>query len=147
MLGVLGFTLFVDLITAVLLGAFVANLVIIERLTHFQLDKLQLNSGGRTAGLPGEDTDILDAAAGKLLLLTLEGPMSFGVARVLKQRLMEHRDYSALVIDMTNAAIVGITSSIAIEEIVLQHNEEGRPVYLAGLTRKVRRATSPNSRF
>lgn len=140
MLGVLGFTVFVDLITAVLLGAFVANMVTIERLTHLQLDKLRFINDGDDPNLAPPDARILDSALGKLLLMTLEGPMSFGVARAMRQRLAENRDYQALVIDMTDTKLVGITTCIAIEEIVLQHRADGRAVYLACLSRKVRRS-------
>lgn len=60
------------------------------------------------------------------------------VVRPLRQRLAEHANYVALVIDMTDTTLIGISTCIAIEEIVLQHRDEGRAIYLTCLSRKRR---------
>jgi SulP family sulfate permease len=51
--GVLLLTVFVDLITAVAVGAFVANILTIQRLTSLQIDKV------RAVQQPEEDPEVV----------------------------------------------------------------------------------------
>lgn len=79
MLLVLLLTVFVDLITAVLVGMFIANIVTLDRLTNIQLDNITFAkvSDITANGTHNISPKILDTT----LLLTIEGPVSFAVSR------------------------------------------------------------------
>lgn len=76
---VLGLTVFVDLITAVAVGVFVANLFTVKNLTDLQLESIK--SVTRADGedwLLEEEQQILRAANGRIFMFHLSGPMSLG---------------------------------------------------------------------
>ncbi len=131
MLGVLFFTVFVDLITAVMIGVFVANLVTIDRLSHVQLDGLRLASGENDDEfLPAAEHELITAAQGRVLLLELRGPMSYGVARGINQRLSGYQRHEILVLDLSGAELVGITTALVIEDLIESELAADRRVLL-----------------
>jgi SulP family sulfate permease len=119
MLLVLGLTVFVDLVTAVVVGVFVANMITLDRLTDVQLDGLRLET--------------VETDAGTTVVLALSGPMSFGVARGLKARIAAVPDHDRLVIDLREARLVGLTTAMTLEDLVAEEQQAGRRVSLAGL--------------
>lgn len=134
MLGVMLTTVFYDLMTAVVLGVFIANMVTIDRLTKLQLDGLFLTDGSEDfAPLNETEQTLLREAAGSVLLFHLDGPMSFGVAHEMKHRIKDYSRHKTLIIDMSKSSIVGITSALAIEDIIRREKSVGGTVYLAGI--------------
>ncbi|PCI62107.1 MAG: sodium-independent anion transporter [Kordiimonadales bacterium] len=141
MLGVMLATVFVDLMIAVGVGVFIANLVTIDRLTSLQLDGLFLTDGtNKSSKLTAAANKALAGFEEKVLLLNLAGPMSFGVAHDLKSRVREFTAYKTLIIDFSDAAIVGITSALVIEDIIRIEVEKGTPVFLTGLDDHIRKS-------
>ncbi len=133
MLGVLILTVFVDLITAVLIGVFIANLVTIDRLSNLQLDNLSFMTGADSGTQTDSEGRMLAELNGRVLLIRLQGPMSFGVARDMRRRITEYPDQTVLILDLSEANLVGITTTIAIEEIMLEAVREGKTVLLVGV--------------
>ena len=136
MIGVLLCTVFIDLITAVLVGSFIVNLVTLSRLTNVQLDGVFLSDGSEDIAELEPQRERLAAANGKILLFELHGPMSFGVARGINRRLAGYRGHNILLIDLSNAVLVGITTSLVIEELIENEIENGNQVYLIGADNK-----------
>ncbi|HSG91733.1 MAG TPA: SulP family inorganic anion transporter [Pseudomonadales bacterium] len=132
MLGVLGLTVFVDLVTAVVIGVFVANMITIDRLTDVQLDGVKLDDETD----PDGETDVTRPThAGRTLILTLQGPMSFAVARGIRQRLGAFRRHETLIIDLSSAVLVGITTAMVVEDLIEAEQRQGHEVLLVGLKR------------
>lgn len=133
MLGVLLLTVFVDLITAVFIGVFIANMITVDRLTNLQLDNVRLvdhfDQTLEGQGLASRFKDVL--------LLELKGPMSFAVARGLNRRLAEQGPHDTLLIDLTDAVLIGITTSMAVLDVIEDEQGRGRDVVLVGAERKV----------
>ncbi|MEX2326652.1 MAG: STAS domain-containing protein, partial [Pseudomonadales bacterium] len=129
MLGVLLLTVFVDLITAVFVGVFIANMITVERLTNLQLDNVRLvddfDQELRESGVETEFEDIL--------LLELKGPMSFAVARGLNRRLAEQGEHKTLIIDLTRAQLLGVTTSLVVLDVIEDEQAKGRTVVLVGV--------------
>lgn len=128
MLLVLLLTVFVDLITAVLVGMFIANIVTLDRLTHIQLDSITFKKGADLAkdkniNIPKE---ILDAT----LLLAIDGPVSFAVSRELSRRFTENTDFSILIIDLSQAKLIGTTTSIMIIDLVERTKANNKQVLI-----------------
>jgi SulP family sulfate permease len=46
--------------------------------------------------------------------------------------------HEILIVDLSDVPSLGVSSSLALEKIVLEDMQEGRPVYLAGLSDSVR---------
>ena len=81
--GVILLTVFVDLIVAVGLGLFLANIMTITRLSELQETDVEVINQADEAGdaLSAYEKDLIDTAAGKVMLLLLQGSMIFGVSR------------------------------------------------------------------
>jgi len=134
MLGVMFLTVFYDLMTAVILGVFIKNIITIDRLTRLQLDGLFITDGTHnTDKLPNEEKSALLACEGKTLLFHIDGPMSYGVAHEMQHSLEGYNQHQTLIIDFSNATIVGVTTGLVIEDIILSEHSEQRTVYLTGL--------------
>jgi SulP family sulfate permease len=137
---VLLLTVFVDLITAVLVGAFVANILTIKRLTDVQSESIQaITSPGENHNLSGAERGILNRANGDILLLKLGGPMSFGAAKSISRRMAFVKVYHALVLDLSEVPTVGITAALAIESIVQDAIANQRQVWLVTVAESVTR--------
>ncbi len=61
------------------------------------------------------------------------GPMIFGVAKAISREHNLINDYQALVLDLTEVPILGVTSSLALENAITEALEKGRQVFLVGL--------------
>tara|TARA_R110001583_G_scaffold2233_15_gene16477 strand:- start:2584 stop:4212 length:1629 start_codon:yes stop_codon:yes gene_type:complete len=128
MLLVLLLTVFVDLITAVLVGMFIANLVTLDRLTNIQLDSITFVKGsdiikGKAHTIPKQ---ILDST----LLLEIDGPVSFAVSRELSRRFTENIDFTILIIDLSQAKLIGTTTSVMIIDLVDRTKANGKQVLI-----------------
>lgn len=136
---VLLLTVFVDLITAVGVGVFIANLLTVKHLNDLQVANMKVIAGSEDAThLSSEERHLLDQARGMVLLFHLEGPMSFGAAKAISQRLGIVSQYEVLILDLTNVPRLGITASLAIENMVKEAHEKHRTVFIVGATGIVR---------
>ncbi len=132
--GVIALTVFVDLIAAVGIGLFVANVMTITRLSELQADDVKAITDPDKTDLPLSpyEHDLLETAAGKVLLLYMRGNMLFGVSRAIsrKNSMVEGRE--ALVIDLKEVVHLGVSAALALEETMLDMIRAGRRVYLVG---------------
>ena len=133
MYAVLFLTVFVDLITAVAVGVFVANLLTVKKLSDLQAKNIQASTGEMDAlPLSDRERDLLQQARGKILLLRLHGPMSFGAAKSITQRMGMVEEYEILILDLEDLLMLGVTASLAIENMVKESVEKHRSVFVAG---------------
>jgi SulP family sulfate permease len=127
-----------DLVTAVLIGVFLANLVTIRRLSEIQLDNINLYSAEDAEHLSAPERQLLISMDDSVQLLNISGPIGFGVARGLKQSASRSDEDKTLLIDFTDAQFVGITSTIAIEEIIVSYQNQGREILLSSVCERVK---------
>ena len=134
MYGVIALTVFVDLIVAVGVGVFIANILTIERLSNHRADKVKaITYDDEEIALNQEEKQLLERANGRVILFYLSGPMIFGVAKAISREHNLINDYQALVLDLTEVPILGVTSSLALENAITEAVEKGREVFLVGL--------------
>jgi SulP family sulfate permease len=145
MYGVIAMTVFVDLITAVGIGLFVANVLTIRRLADLQ------SEGVKLLGLPGqeptaqctdatdEEKKILGDPGNGIALLCLSGPLIFGAAKAITRQQHEIAEARSLVVDLTEVPHLGVTTSLAIEGAVRDAVAHRCRVYLAGLQAQPRK--------
>ncbi len=135
MYGVIALTVFVDLIVAVGVGVFVANILTIERLSNHRADSVKaVTYDDEEIDLNPEEKQLLERANGRVLLFYLSGPMIFGVAKAISREHNLINDYQALVLDLSEVPILGVTSSLALENAIEEAVEKGRQVFLVGVS-------------
>ena len=137
MYAVIGLTVFVDLIIAVSIGVFVANLLTIDRLTKVQSDSVKAIRDGDEQELTHGEQTILNDANGKILVFSLGGPLFFGLAKAISRQRAVLSDHEVLVLDFTDVPVIGVSSSLAIEQIVHDDLAAEKPVYLVGMVDSV----------
>ncbi|MFW2440305.1 MAG: SulP family inorganic anion transporter [Arenicellales bacterium] len=132
--SVIVLTVFVDLIVAVGIGLFVANVMTITRLSELQQDNVKavLDPDESDLELNEREYALLKAANKKILLLYMRGKMIFGTSRVISRRNSEVEGRKALVVDMSDVSYLGVSAALALEEAILDMFRAGRFVYIAG---------------
>jgi len=143
MYGVLLMTVFWDLIWAVLVGVFIANMLTIDSITETQLEgmdednPLSKDDQAKNA-LPADEKALLDRCSGEVMLFRLKGPLSFGAAKGISERMMLVRNYKILILDITDVPRLGVTATLAIEDMVQEALNNSRKAYVAGATGRVK---------
>ena len=133
--GVIALTVLVDLIAAVGIGVFVANVLTIDRMSALQSRKVKtISTADDDVELTGEEQQLLDQASGKVLLFQLAGPMIFGVAKAIAREHNAIGNCQAVVFDLSEVSHLGVTAAIALENAVKEAVEVGREVFLVGAT-------------
>lgn len=133
MYGVIGLTVFVDLITAVAIGVFIANVLTIERLSGLQSESIRaIRHAHGLEDLNRDEQRLLERANGRILVFELGGPLIFGLAKAISRRHAELTDHQVLIVDFTDVPMLGVSSSMALENIILEDLGKGRPVYIVG---------------
>ncbi|MEO1070456.1 MAG: STAS domain-containing protein, partial [Cyanobacteria bacterium J06638_6] len=133
MYGVMFLTVFVDLIVAVGVGVFIANILTIERLTKLQSDQVKaISDFDEDLPLSPEDKTLMDQADGRVLMFHLSGPMIFGVARAISQEHTAMDAHDVLIVDLQDVPHLGVTAALALENAIQDASDAGRPVFLAG---------------
>ena len=140
---VLFLTVFVDLITAVAAGVFFANLLTIKSLSDIQSGHVRAivnpDDDDDDADLSMSEKHLLKQAEGKILLFNLSGPMSFGAAKTISQRMGIIRKYEVLILDLSDVPLLGVTASLAIENMIKDARANNRQMFLVGAKGKVKR--------
>ncbi|MEN9216491.1 MAG: SulP family inorganic anion transporter, partial [Gloeomargarita sp. HHBFW_bins_162] len=133
MYGVLLLTVFWDLIVAVFVGVFIANILTIERLSELQSKEVKtITDADDAIHLSAEEKELLNQAQGQVLLFYLSGPMIFGVAKAIGREHSAMGNVGAVILDLTDVPMLGVTACLAIENVVLEALEKGRVVYIVG---------------
>jgi len=140
MYAVIGLTVFVDLITAVGIGVFIANILTIDRLTQLKYEDVKaITDADDAIILDNDEKELLDRAEGKILLFHLSGPMIFGVSKAISRQHTLLNNYKVLIVDLSEVPHMGVTSALAIENAIQETIDTGRDVFLVGATGSVKR--------
>jgi SulP family sulfate permease len=139
--SVIGLTVFVDLIVAVGIGLFIANVITVTRLSELQEDDVKAITSPADLDkldLTAHERELIKEANGKVLLLLLKGAMIFGTSRVISRKYSEIEECHTMVVDLSNAYHLGVSSSLALEESILDMAKAGRCVYVVGASGQVK---------
>ena len=145
MYSVLLMTVFWDLIWGVLIGMFIANLLTVDSITQVQLEKIEADNplNGRSdeddnQNLNEEEKQLLDDCLDSIMLFCLRGPLSFGAAKGISDRMSFVQNYTVLLLDISEVPHLGVTATLAIERMVQEAQAHGRTAYVAGAKGKVK---------
>ena len=140
MYGVILLTVLVDLIAAVGVGVFIANILTIDRLSQLRSESVRAITDAEDAiRLSSDEKRWLDEANGKVLLFQLSGPMIFGVAKAISREHNAIGDCNAIVFDVSDVPHLGVTASLALERAIEEAVEKGRYVYIVGAAGQTKR--------
>ncbi len=135
MYGVIALTVFVDLITAVAIGVFIANILTIARMEKLQTDAVRAIHDAdpqHDHNLSRDEQTLLERANGKILVFALGGPLLFGVAKAISRKYAVLSSHEVLIVDFTEVPVLGVSSSLALENIILEDLKHQRPVFIVG---------------
>lgn len=140
MYGVLLLTVFVDLIVAVGVGVFIANILTIERLSSLQSKEVKtITDTDDEILLSAEEKQLLDRGKGRILLFYLSGPMIFGVSKAIAREHTAIQNADVLVVDLSDVPLLGVTASLEIENVLKEACDKGVQVFIVGAAGKIKR--------
>jgi len=140
MYGVIALTVFVDLMVAVGIGVFIANILTIDRLSTLQSKSVKaITDADDQIQLTPEEKRLLDQGQGRILLFHLSGPMIFGVAKAISREQKALKYCEALILDLSDVPHMGVTSSLTIENAIEEAIDKGCNVFIVGATGQIKR--------
>ncbi|MDJ0833596.1 MAG: SulP family inorganic anion transporter [Gammaproteobacteria bacterium] len=130
--GVILLTVFVDLIAAVGIGLFIANVMTVTRLSELQENDVEVITSVNCTecSLSPYEKDLVDSSAGKVMLLLLQGSMMFGVSRAISRKNSEIQGCNALIIDLARVTHLGVSSALALEESIKDMLQAGKSILI-----------------
>ncbi|MFQ6537651.1 MULTISPECIES: bicarbonate transporter BicA [Aphanothece] len=132
---VIALTVLVDLIAAVGIGVFIANILTIDKMSALQSRAVKsVSTGDGDLLLEPEEKRLLDQGQGQVLLFQLTGAMIFGVAKAIGREHNAIGDCKAVVFDLSEVSHLGVTAALAVENAVEEAIEKGRQVFVVGAT-------------
>jgi len=142
MYGVMALTVFVDLIVAVGVGVFIANILTIDNLSQLHGEKIKTitdtDDSDDSIPMTPKEKELLEKGNGRILLFYLSGPMIFGVAKAIAREHRAMQDADVLILDLQDVPKLGVTASLAIENVILDACDRGLTVYVVGADPKVK---------
>jgi sulfate permease, SulP family len=140
MYGVLFLTVFVDLIVAVGVGVFIANILTIDSLSELRSKEVKvISDNDDNILLSPQEKELLDMGKGRVLLFYLSGPMIFGVSKAISREHNAINNCDVVVLDLSDVPMMGITASLAIENAIKDTMDQGRKILIVGATGKVQK--------
>ncbi|MEE4361873.1 MAG: SulP family inorganic anion transporter [Pseudomonadales bacterium] len=135
---VLLMTVFVDLMTAVIVGVFLAALAFIQQLAESQIRRLR---SSEVVPESERERSLLEQAEGRINIFEFNGPMSFAAAADLghhvRDTMTPHQQ--ALILDFREVPFLDLSAARAVETVAIDARDAGRDVYVCGLSDAGRR--------
>ncbi|MBM5796829.1 MAG: SulP family inorganic anion transporter [Cyanobacteria bacterium K_Offshore_0m_m2_072] len=126
-------TVLVDLIAAVGIGVFIANILTIDKMSALQSKNVKsVSTGDGDLDISAEERQLLDQGKGQVLLFQLNGAMIFGVVKAIGREHNAISDCKAVVFDLSEVSHLGVTAALAVENAVEEAIEKGRQVFVVG---------------
>ena len=133
---VLGLTVFVDLITAVICGVVLAALAFIKQLSEIQLKNMNVSQEHIENE---EERALLTRGGDAVTLFDFGGPLSFGAAADLGHHVRERANgkVKVLILDFARVPFLDLSAVKAVETIVEDAVASGKLVFMAGSNKDV----------
>jgi SulP family sulfate permease len=130
-------TVLVDLITAVAVGMVLASLFFVKRMADLELANLHIITNPSTsAPLLPEEATILEQAGGRILLIHVAGPMSFGSAKYMVRRLEAvpgFNTFTSVVLDLSKVPAMDGTAALAVEDMLNMIQAHHQHLFFVGM--------------
>ena len=76
------------------------------------------------------------------MFFRLKGPLSFGAAKGITDRMALVQNYKVLILDITEVPRLGVTASLALEDMMLEAKNNSKKAFVAGANIKVKERLS-----
>lgn len=141
MVTVLLLTVFVDVITAVGVGTIMASMLFIAEMADLQSQSIRAITDHDSGEgiLDDQEAVLFRELRGRVLLLHLSGPMSFGAANSMTRRMSLATSFEVLVIDMQDVPTLDVSAALSLESIIQRAHAQGQQVVLGGIHKAVAR--------
>lgn len=141
MILVLLLTVLVDLIMAVAVGVVVASLLFVKRMADLELASFRvITVPHEDALLSPEETEILAQNQGSIVLIHVDGPMSFGSANNMVRRLDRVKEFStfrSVVLDLSDVPLIDGTAAMAVEDMLRVTHAYRQHLFFVGMQSQV----------
>ena len=128
-------TVLVDLIAAVGIGVFIANILTIDKMSSLDTNSVKsISTGDGELSIEADERELLDQGEGQILLFQLTGSMIFGVAKAIAREHNTIGDVKAIIFDLSEVSHLGVTCALAVENAVEEAIEKEREVFVVGAT-------------
>lgn len=139
MYSVMVLTVFVDLVVAVGVGVFIANMLTIQKLSKLHSGDIRsYTDHDELDELDATEKSILEDCKGRVALLMLDGPMIFGVSKAISNQRSSIGWSRALVVDLHNVPYLGLTASLSLETLITELVEDGGRALIVGASSSIR---------
>lgn len=138
---VLAITVLVDLISAVGVGVVLASLLFVKRMATLEESNMRIVSTPHPeAPLTADESAILRRNNGRILLIHVDGPMSFGSANNMVRRLSALpglREFKSVVLDLSDVPIMDGTAAMAVEDMLRMIQAHDQHLFFVGMQPEV----------
>ena len=114
----------------------------IDSITQTQLEGMDADNPIEVSSgelpLARDEQKLLEDCSGEVMLFRLKGPLSFGAAKGITERMMLIRNYKVVILDITDVPRLGVTATLAIEDMIHEAKIHSRTAYVAGANDKVK---------
>jgi SulP family sulfate permease len=137
MVVVCGMTVLADLIMAVAVGLVLASVLFVKRMADLELMNLRVITD-RTAEslLTEEEAAVLGRHEGQIILIHIDGPMSFGSAKDMVRRLegvSRWSSFRVVVLDLSDVPAIDGTAALAVEDMIRMAQAYHQHLVLVGM--------------
>ncbi|MCC6139692.1 MAG: SulP family inorganic anion transporter [Nitrospira sp.] len=130
-------TVLADLIMAVGVGLVLASVLFVKRMSDLELMNLQIITGQTPESpLTSEEAAVLGPYEGRIVLIHIDGPMSFGSAKAMVRRLegvSGWGSFSVVVLDLSTVPTIDGTAALAVEDMIRMVEAHHQHLILVGM--------------
>ena len=134
-------TVAIDLITAVGVGVVLASLLFVKEMADLQLANMKvITEVHEESPLTQEEAAVMERQAGRIVLIHIDGPMSFGSAKNMVRMLETApglKRFTSCVLDLSDVPIIDGTAALAIEDMLRIIRAHKQHLFFAGMKPKV----------
>ena len=134
-------TVAVDLITVVAAGVVLASLFFVKEMADLQLANMKvITEVHEESPLTPEEAAVMDRNAGKIVLIHVDGPMSFGSAKNMVRRLETAPGlgtFTSCVLDLSDVPVIDGTAALAIDDMLRIIRAHKQHLFFVGMQPKV----------
>ncbi len=130
-------TIGVDLITAVGVGVVLASLLFVKEMADLQLANMNvITDVHEETPLSREEAAIMERNVGKIILIHVDGPMSFGAAKNMVRRLETVpglNTFNSCVLDLSDVPMIDGTAALAIDDMLRIIRAHDQHLFFVGM--------------
>lgn len=144
MLVVCSMTVLADLIMAVAVGLVLASVLFVKQMADLELMNFRvITDRDGESTLTDEEASVLGRREGKIVLIHIGGPMSFGSAKNMVRRLegiARWKSFSVVVLDLSKVPAIDGSAALSVEDMIRMAQAHHQHLILVGTQPAVQEA-------